>query len=122
VNLHTVTSIRRTLGSLCLSVGIFALAACSARRGEPVIGRLAPLTPDERAGEELFMHLCHQCHPGGMAGLGPSLNDKPLPGFLVRTQVREGLGAMPSFDEDELNDADLDQLVAFVGRLREGRD
>lgn len=68
------------------------------------------------------MHLCHQCHPGGMAGLGPSLNDKPLPGFLVRTQVREGLGAMPSFDEDELNDADLDQLVAFVGRLREGRD
>jgi mono/diheme cytochrome c family protein len=44
----------------------------------------------------LLMRHCHQCHPrGGDGGLRPALNNKPVPGFLVKCQVRLGLGAMP---------------------------
>jgi mono/diheme cytochrome c family protein len=51
---------------------------------------------------------CHQCHPGGGGGLAPSINDKPLPEGLIKTQIRQGLGAMPAFTEKHLSDADVD--------------
>ncbi|WDT80226.1 MAG: cytochrome c [Candidatus Manganitrophus sp.] len=50
-------------------------------------------------GETIFMHACNQCHPKGEAGLGPALNNKPLPAFMIRFQVRHGLGAMPAFSK-----------------------
>jgi mono/diheme cytochrome c family protein len=71
-------------------------------------------------GERVFMAHCHECHPGGEAGLGPALNNKPLPGFLVRYQVRHGLGAMPAFPPGEIDDGDLDALVVYL-RARRGR-
>jgi mono/diheme cytochrome c family protein len=58
---------------------------------------------------------CHACHPGGEAGLGPALNDKPLPGLLVRLQVRTGMGAMPAFSPRELSDGELRDLIAYLG-------
>ena len=61
---------------------------------------------------------CYQCHPGGAAGLGPGLNDKPLPGFAIKTQVRRGLGAMPAFSPEKISDSDLDNLVAYLVTLR----
>ena len=64
---------------------------------------------------------CHQCHPGGAAGLAPSINDKPLPGFLMRFQVRHGLGAMPSFDEQVIPEPELDALIAYLLELRRQR-
>lgn len=98
---------------MCIAVG-----CGSARRGEPIAGALASLSTEERAGREVFMQACYQCHPGGMAGLGPAINDKPLPGWLIKTQVRQGLGAMPSFDESELSETDLDALVAYLAALK----
>jgi hypothetical protein len=66
---------------------------------------------------------CNQCHPGGEGGLGPALNNKPAPAVAVRLQVRKGLGAMPSFDEHDLSDRDMDDIVRYVLVLRErGRD
>jgi mono/diheme cytochrome c family protein len=62
---------------------------------------------------------CHQCHPGGEAGLGPAINDKPLPGFLIRLQVRNGLGAMPAFSAQEISPDDLDDLIAHLKALRQ---
>jgi mono/diheme cytochrome c family protein len=64
------------------------------------------------------MTQCHQCHPGGEAGLGPSLNDKPLPGFMMKFQIRHGIGAMPAFSKDNVGDEDLDAVVAYVKALR----
>jgi mono/diheme cytochrome c family protein len=72
-------------------------------------------------GERVFMAQCQQCHPGGAAGLGPAINNKPLPAFLIRYQVRRGLGAMPEFDEAVISDADLDALVAYLQELRRQR-
>jgi len=107
--------------SLLAGILLLTVGCMSQRRGEPIAGEFIPSSTEERSGRELFMQLCHQCHPGGMAGLGPAINNKPLPQWLVKTQVRQGLGAMPSFDEAELPDADLDALAEYVSALRSER-
>lgn len=93
---------------------LLALAACgTARRGLPA----AELSGEDRLGQLAFQEHCHACHPGGEAGLGPALARRPLPGFLVRVQVREGFGSMPAFSRDELSPADLDAIVAWLDEL-----
>jgi len=106
------------LAALLLLLG---LAGCSARRGEPLRGPLDVSDPRVARGETVFMAKCNKCHPGGEAGLGPALNNKPLPEFLVRYQARSGTGAMPPFDADELSDKDLADVTAYLKALR-GKD
>jgi mono/diheme cytochrome c family protein len=105
----------------CCAATLLALAALgcgSARRGEPLAGALA-LTAEQQRGQQVFMHHCHACHPGGEAGLGPAINNKPLPGFLIGAQVRAGLGAMPGFSPQEISAGELDELVAYLRALRQ---
>lgn len=104
------------LGAIVLGAAL--IAGCSARRGEPIVGGRRGLTPDLERGRILFMQHCHKCHPGGEAGLGPAINDKPLPEFLIATQVRVGLGAMPSFHRHELTDDELASLIRYLKALR----
>ena len=96
---------------------VLASGCGSPRRSEPFAG---PFDGDraEARGRMLFEQHCSKCHPGGEAGLGPSLNEKPLPVFLMKLQVRKGLGAMPSFDERELGDRELSDLMDFVVAYR----
>lgn len=94
------------------------LTGCSARRGEPFYGPLPITSTAVENGQQVFMRECHQCHPGGEAGLGPSINDKPLPGFLIAVQVRRGIGAMPAFSPNEISPQELDNLVLFLKALR----
>lgn len=107
---------------LALTAAVLFLAAVTgcgtARRGAPVQEAFEPTDPEIVEGEQVFMTFCHSCHPGGAAGLGPSLNDKPLPGFLIRFQVRNGLGVMPAFGEDLISPGELDALVAYMVTLR----
>ena len=109
---------RRTSLVLACIVTVTLLPSCrSARRGEPLAA--APqLTPEQQRGQILFSQQCYQCHPNGSTGVGPALNNKPLPAALVKTQVRKGLGAMPAYDEKHISDADLDTLAGYVGALR----
>ena len=97
-----------------------ALAGCgSARRGEPYTA--APATPSDARlalGERVFDLNCSQCHPGGEGGLGPAINNKPLPGWLMKIQVRAGLGKMPAFSSEEISGEELDALVRYLGWLR----
>jgi mono/diheme cytochrome c family protein len=75
-------------------------------------------------GQQLYYQYCNQCHPGGDGGLGPALNNKPAPAIAIRTQIRHGLGAMPSFHPQELSDDDVDAIVEYVFVMRrhpEGR-
>jgi mono/diheme cytochrome c family protein len=99
---------------------VVALAACNAtqRRGEPAGPPVVPDTPVELAGEALFYEYCSQCHPGGEAGLGPAINDKPLPKLAIKTQIREGVGEMPSFGSDQLNDQQVDAIVEYLEDMR----
>jgi hypothetical protein len=57
--------------------------------------------------------------PHGEAGLGPAINNEPVPLTMIRLQVRSGLGAMPAFPEKLIADHELDQLLTFVDAQRE---
>ncbi|HZW09868.1 MAG TPA: cytochrome c [Phycisphaerales bacterium] len=105
--------------SLAAILALCAASCMSQRRGEPVAAAFDAHTEAERVGGEVFMRHCHQCHPGGMRGLGPAINDKPLPAWLIKFQVRNGLGAMPAFDEQRISDPELDALAAYVLALRD---
>ena len=102
-----------------VTVAALAMTTCGPQRRGALVG--APVTPDtvaERRGERLFYQHCSKCHPGGESGLGPALNDKPLPEIAIETQIRKGLGAMPSFSEHHLSDEEVDAIAEFVIELR----
>ena len=109
----------RWLVGLALANSLWLVGCGSARRGEPLVGPVPITSPAVVRGQQVFMADCHQCHPGGEAGLGPAINYKPLPGFLIRLQVRNGLGAMPAFPSQELSPGDLDALIAYLKALRQ---
>jgi mono/diheme cytochrome c family protein len=94
------------------------LGCGSARRTEPIAGPFAAASSDLTEGRKLFMRNCDQCHPRGESGLAPALNNKPHPSFLIKFQVRQGLGAMPSFSKDDISDAELENIVAYLQALR----
>jgi mono/diheme cytochrome c family protein len=98
------------------------LTGCgSVRRGEPITGPLDRSDSRVKNGQLVFQKFCHQCHPGGEGGLGPGLNNKPAPVWLMKTQVRAGLGAMPSFGKDQISGKDLDVLMEYILALRKDR-
>jgi mono/diheme cytochrome c family protein len=103
----------------CATLTILMAAGCGPmRRSEPIAGPMQ-ITDDRVAlGRSAFMAHCHQCHPTGEAGLGPGINDKPLPGFLIRMQARQGIGAMPAFGEDVISDEELNAIVRYLQALR----
>jgi mono/diheme cytochrome c family protein len=109
-------SLAAFLGLLLLLV----LTNCApAYRGEPVAGPLDTADPQIALGERVYYAHCHQCHPGGAAGLGPGLNNLPLPGWLIGFQVRHGIGVMPAFSAEQISDEEMDALVAYMLKLRE---
>ena len=88
------------------------------RRGEPVTEPLDPNDPRVALGHHVFSQHCYQCHPGGAAGLGPAINDKPLPVTAIKAQVRQGHFLMPKFSKDEISDEELDGVVRYLKALR----
>ena len=110
---------RTVIAVIVAGLAALLISACgSARRSEPIKGAVAINDPKVARGRTLFMHKCNHCHPGGEAGLGPALNDKPLPEFLIKTQIRTGLGAMPAFPPHEISDADAAAIIAYMKAIR----
>ncbi len=97
-------------------LALVSVAACGTPR------RSAPLLINDMPGpleiRLAFQHHCHHCHPHGSSGLGPALNNKPLPALAIKAQVREGLGAMPSFSSEVLSEEHLEQIVKYIQALR----
>lgn len=93
-------------------------AGCSARKGVPYTEPLQAQNQNVVEGKVLFDQYCNSCHPGGTAGLGPALNNKPLPGFLIRFQIRQGIGVMPAFDKDVISKEESKKIVAYLKELR----
>lgn len=102
----------------CSDARMYLGCGPAARRPNVVPAAQLQDNPRLAEGERTFMQHCNQCHVGGAAGLGPSLNDKPLPPWLVRFQVRHGLGSMPAFDERVLSDRQVEDVVTYVRYLR----
>ena len=105
----------------CLAFTAALLPACaSARRSEPIAGPI-PLDAKAAAGQVVFMRNCHVCHPRGEAGVGPALNNKPLPDAAIEVQIRTGVvgaGTMPPFPPEVLSDQEIDQIIAYLTALR----
>jgi mono/diheme cytochrome c family protein len=113
---------RAAFAAACLFAVVALVSACGKpRRDTPYTEPVALRDPDVARGQQLFMFNCNQCHPGGAAGLAPGLNDKPLPAVAIKTQIRNGVGAMPAFDESRLIDADVDAIVKYLKSLRATR-
>ena len=94
---------------------VLALAsACGTTRLEETAGGPPPMTENARRGEVVFMQRCHKCHPHGEAGLGPAINGKPLPSWLLHLQIRNGLGMMPSFGDDLVDETQLEDLLEYL--------
>ena len=112
----------RSFQWVALMITAALVAGCgTARRSEPVAGPFRPMDASLKRGEQLFDRHCSKCHVGGEAALGPGINDKPLPRFLMHTQVRLGLGAMPSFKEGELSDEEVGLIIDYLKALRRHR-
>lgn len=110
------------VGSAVVLLALLLLASCrTARRGEPLVGTHQPPSDDIARGQVAFDTHCNGCHPGGEAGLGLALNNKPLPRSLIKFQIRKGLGAMPGFPERVIGDAERDDIARYVVWLRRTR-
>lgn len=98
-----------------ITFGVLAAYGCGAARQSPPLQAEPPqLNSQQLAGQKVYMRECNGCHPQGAGGLGPALNDKPVPAAAIKLQVRQGVGAMPSFSEQEISASELDDLVAFM--------
>jgi mono/diheme cytochrome c family protein len=110
--------VKRLAAAVVLAGTGFIASCSSAVRDEPRTAPLKLSTEKMTVGQQVFAQHCHQCHPGGAGGLAPSINDKPLPVWLMKTQVRAGLGAMPAFPKDHISDEQLDALMVYLKALR----
>jgi mono/diheme cytochrome c family protein len=90
------------------------IAACSSKINPPTETLQSGLPEKALNGRQVFMEYCNTCHPSGRAGLGPGIFNKPLPGFLIRFQVRNGMGKMPAFDSEHISSEELDNLIRFI--------
>lgn len=104
--------------AIILILIIIFIASCSVRRSTPIKGPLSLEDSNVKNGQEHFMAKCQKCHPVGESGLGPAINSNPAPKFIKRFQVRHGLGVMPSFDDEEISDDDLDDILSYLRALR----
>ncbi len=71
-------------------------------------------------GEVLFVRSCNTCHPGGQAGMGPSLENiatKFAKDDELKAFIRKGKGIMPAQPVDVINDQELDNLVGYLRQL-----
>lgn len=108
-----------SVAAAALAAALLLSTGCgSARRGEPLVGDKALPNAGIALGQRVFDLNCSQCHPGGEGGLGPALNNKPLPGWLIKFQVRNGLGVMPSFSSQQISGEELDALTRYMVWLR----
>jgi mono/diheme cytochrome c family protein len=98
-------------------MALIFVSACSPRRGEPLTGPLT-LNEEQQRGHVLYDRHCYKCHQEGEGGMSPKFNEKPLPKFLMRFQIRHGLGAMPAFPPERLSDQDVHDIVEYLVALR----
>jgi mono/diheme cytochrome c family protein len=71
-------------------------------------------------GEQIFIRTCNTCHPGGRAGMGPTLENmgKDFPDDAkLKAFLRQGKGIMPPQPKEVLNDQEMDNLISYLRAL-----
>lgn len=98
------------------------ISSCSSPEKLPYAAPVEMPTEALTQGRIHFNHHCATCHPEAMSGLGPAIINKPLPEFLIRFQIRNGLGVMPAFDENVLSDDEVEQIAEYLVYLRKNQN
>jgi mono/diheme cytochrome c family protein len=112
---------------MALTTATFAaaiLTGCGGPRGvtptiAPAAAKRAQTDASFERGQLVFMQNCNSCHPAGGAGLGPHIHELPVTNGMIAMQVRAGLGIMPAFDESQISDAQLADLVHYLDEVEE---
>jgi mono/diheme cytochrome c family protein len=112
------------LSAVALSISGFLAVGCSTNRESTATISTADLRVDPRLaeGQRVFMQQCNQCHVGGAGGLGPSLNDKRIPSYYIKFQVRHAPGTMPKFGQSLISNAQLEDVIAYLKFLHKHPD
>lgn len=104
---------------MTLGVGVIAsTTGCSSPRKSEPITQPVNLSQPQLEGRLLYDRYCYKCHTEGEGGMAPSLNEKPLPQFAMKFQIRHGIGAMPAFPPERLSDEEVDRIVQYIVALR----
>ena len=85
----------------------------------PLVFALLLFSPPMNDGQALYRSNCAFCHGlSGLGGRGPDLVRNPKPDAEIKHIIRQGIPGttMPSFGGFE--DADLDNIIAFLKHLR----
>lgn len=73
------------------------------------------------SGKQIFIRSCNTCHPGGKQGMGPSLanlKDHFPTDEKLRSFIRQGAGIMPPQPKEVINDAEMDNLLEYLRKLK----
>ncbi len=106
-------------GTVIMVVIALGLGGCvPAQESESAVEEVPVNTASVERGKLVYDTHCYSCHLQGQGGLAPALNNKPLPKFMIRLQVRQGVGSMPSFGEREISGSELSDLADYVVALR----
>ncbi len=98
-------------------------ATTTAAVGGGAATTVAGVTGNATAGQAAFRTNCQSCHLNGgrnAGGIGPQLSVSPNAGDpnYIRNIVRKGKGAMAAIDKEQVTDAELENLVAYVLSIR----
>lgn len=105
-----------------------ALVAYVSTLGEgPAIPAVDPAGGDLPLGQQLYTANCAACH--NSAGSGGALGQaiyapalQPATALQVAEAVRVGPGAMPAFNDQQLDQHQLDSVVRYVAHLQDPQD
>ncbi|WP_083961704.1 c-type cytochrome [Salinimicrobium terrae] len=117
-------SIRRTgiiFLLLCILFLGVRMSSCSAPKTAPLAQVVEMPTESLQQGRVLFNEYCASCHPGGMAGVGLAIINKPLPEDVIEFQIRNGIGVMPAFNDKMLSDEEVENIAEYLVYLRKGK-
>ena len=109
----------RPAASPTTAAAVSPTTAAAASPTRPAVSpTVAAAAGDVAAGKTVFDANCNACHPGGEKGVGPSLKETKLTDDQIKTQVRQGKGAMPAFAADKISDKQLTDLIAYIKSIK----
>ena len=112
-----------TLWIICTGIlaGIVSIS-CSAPKTKPYAEVVTLPTEQLQNGRILFDNYCASCHPEAMSDVGLAIINKPLPKALIKFQIRNGIGVMPAFNEEQLSDEQVENIAEYLHYLRTNRN
>ncbi len=121
----TTTSIATTSAVTTSAATTTTSAAGTTAAGATSAAALPPLNLSEsaEAGRKVVAARCSGCHlqEGRAAGRAPqlSVSQNALDAAYVTSNIRNGKGRMPAFDQTKVSDTDLANIIAYLKAIHQ---